>query len=127
MPAGPIAERHRRRADRVDVPLLRHRLRSDLLAAVAPDDVVEHVADVLRLVERRDDRADGVGADRVAALDELDELVDHGAGLGDARVVAGEREAVAAQRDRAAEPLAQRVEHAVADARRARPRPRSGR
>ena len=87
----------------------------DLLAAMAPDDVLEHVADVLRLVERSDDSADRVGADRVASLDQLDELVEHGPGLRDARLVAGQRQAVAAQRDRAAEPLAQRVEHAVAD------------
>ena len=86
--AGPgraDPERDRRGADRVDVALLRHRLRRDLLAAVPPDDVVEHVADVLRLVERRDDRADGVGPDRVPALDELDELVDHRPRLRDAR------------------------------------------
>ena len=51
---------------------------------MAPDDVLEDVADVGRLVERRDDRADGVGADRVATLDELDELVEDGAGLDDA-------------------------------------------
>ena len=64
----------------------------------------------------RGDRADRVGADRVAALDELDELVDDGARLGDPVAVAVERELVAAERDRAAEPLAQRVEHAVGDA-----------
>ena len=116
MPAGPIPNVTVDGADRVDVALLRHRLRGDLLAAMPPDDVVEHVADVLGLVERRDDGADRVGADRVAALDELDELVDDRARLGDARVVAVECQPVAAQRDRAAEPLTQRVEHAVADA-----------
>ena len=109
-------ERDRRGADRVDVALLRDGLRGDLLAAVPPDDVVEDVADVRRLVERRDDGADRVRADRVTALDELDELVDDRAGLRDALLVAVEREPVPAQRDRAAEPLAQRVEHAVADA-----------
>ena len=59
-------EGHRALADRVDVALLRHRLRRDLLAAVAPDDVVEDLAEVLRLVERRHDGADRVGADLVA-------------------------------------------------------------
>ena len=82
---------------------------------MTPDDVVEHVADVLGLVERSDDRADRVGPDRVPALDQLDELVDHGARFRDAGVVPGERQPVAAQRDRAAEALAQRVEHAVGD------------
>ena len=43
---------------------------------MAPDDVVEDVTDVLGLIERRDDGADRVGADLVAVLDELDELVD---------------------------------------------------
>ena len=116
VPAGPIPNVTVELADRVDVALLRHRLRGDLLAPVAPDDVVEDVADVLGLVERGDDRAHRVRADRVTALDELDELVDDRAGLGDTRVVTGEREPVAAERDRAAEPFAQRVEHAVADA-----------
>src|SRR5262249_13871287 len=63
------------------------------------------------------DRTDGVGPDLVTALHELDELVDHGASLGDALFVPLEREPVAAQRDRAAEPLSQRVEHPVLDAR----------
>ena len=80
-----------------------------------PDDVLEDVADVGRLVERRCNGADGVGPDRVATLDELHELVDDGARLGDPLAVAVERELVAAERDRAAEPVAQRVEHAVGD------------
>ena len=83
---------------------------------MAPDDVVEDVADVLRLVERAEHRVDGARADLVAALDQLDELVDDRARLGDARVVALERQLVPAQADRAVEPLAQRFEHAVADA-----------
>ena len=83
---------------------------------MTPDDVLEDVADVLGLVERRDDGADGVRADRVTALHQLDELVDDRPRLDDPLVVAVEGQPVAAQRDRAAEPLAQRVEHAVADA-----------
>ena len=104
-------------ADRVDVALLVDRLRRDLLAAVAPDDVLEDVADVLGLVERAEHGVDGDRADLVAALDQLDELVDDRARLGDARVVALERQLVAAQADRAVQPLAQRSEHAVPDAR----------
>ena len=84
---------------------------------MAPHDVVEHVADVLGLVECRHHRADRVGADRVAAFDELHELVDDRPRLGDARFVPGERQPVAAQRDRAAQPLPQRVEDAVGDTR----------
>jgi hypothetical protein len=83
---------------------------------VSPDDVLEHVADVGGLVERGHDRADGVRADRVAALDELDELVDHCPRLDHACLVPGQRQPVAAQRDRAPESRAERVEHAVADA-----------
>ena len=81
-----------------------------------PDDVLEDVADVGRLVERGGNGADRVGPDRVTTLDELDELVDDGARLGDTLALAVERELVAAERDRAAEPVAQRVEHAVGDA-----------
>ena len=42
------AERDRGAADRVDVPLLVDRLRRDLEVAVAPDDVVEHLARATR-------------------------------------------------------------------------------
>ena len=83
---------------------------------MAPDDVLEDVADVGRLVERGGDCADRVRPDRVATLDELDELVDDGARLGHAVALPVQRELVAAERDRAAEPVAQRVEHAVGDA-----------
>ena len=82
-----------------------------------PDDVVEDVADVLGLVERAEHGVDGARADLVPALDELDELVDDRAGLGDARVVALERQLVAAQADRAVQTLAQRAQHGVSDAR----------
>jgi hypothetical protein len=51
----------------------------------------------------------------VAALDHLDELVDDGAGLGHALVVALDRQPVAAQADRATQSVAERVEHAVAN------------
>ena len=117
VPAGPIAERDRVRADRVDVALLVDRLRRDLLAAVAPDDVLEDLADVLGLVERAEHGVDRARADLVAALDQLDELVDDRAGLGRRSVVALERQPVAAQADREPQPLAERVEHAVADGR----------
>ena len=72
---------------------------------------------VLGLVDRAEDGVDGAGADLLAALDELDELLDDRLRLGDLQVVAGEREAVSAQVDGAAEPVAERVEHSVADAR----------
>ena len=84
---------------------------------MAPDDVLEDVADVLRLVERAEHRVDRRWADLVPALDQLDELVDDRARLGDALVVALERQLVAAQADRAGQALAKRPEHAVADAR----------
>ena len=102
-------------ADRVDVALLRHGLRRDPLAAVRPDDVGEDLPDVLGLVDRGEDRVDRAGADLLPALDELDELLDDGAGLGHLQVITFEREPVAAQVDRAAEPLAERGEHAVTD------------
>ena len=51
---------------------------------MAPDDVVEDLAHVLHLVERGEHRADRVGPDLVAALDELHELVDDRARGGDA-------------------------------------------
>ena len=82
---------------------------------MAPHDVLEHVAEVLGLVERGEHRVDGVRPDVVAALHELDELVDDRAGLGDLRLVALDRELVAAEADRAAQPVAQRLEDAVAD------------
>ena len=81
-----------------------------------PDDVLEDVAHVLRLVERGEHGADRVGPDLMAALDELDELVDDRARGGDVLVVAAQRQPVPAQRDRAVEPLPQRVEDAVLDA-----------
>ena len=84
---------------------------------MAPDDVLEDLADVLRLVERGQDGVDGARADLVAALDQFGQLVDDGARLGDARVVAFDREPVPAQEQRDPEPLAQRVEDAVADGR----------
>ena len=84
---------------------------------MAPDDGVEDLAHVLVGLERAEHGVDRVRADLVAALDQLDELVDHLARLGDVRVVALERQLVAAQPDRALEALAQGVEHAVADPR----------
>ena len=87
-PGGADAEGDGALADRVDVALLRDGLRRDLLAAVRPDDVGEDLADVLRLVDRAEDRVDGAGADLLAALDELDELLDDRLRLGDLDVVA---------------------------------------
>ena len=62
-------------ADRVDVALLvARRARTDRLASMREHDVVEHLADVLRLLERAEDGVDRAGPDLVTALDELDEL-----------------------------------------------------
>ena len=49
------------------------------------------------------------------AFDQLDELVDDGPCLGHALVIALDREPVSAQANRAAQAVAQGVEHAVAD------------
>jgi hypothetical protein len=102
-------------ADRVDVALLRDCFRRDLFAAVAPDNVVEDLADVLRLLQRGHDCIDGRRADVVTALDEIGELVDNGSRLLDVWLVALDREPVAAQHDGAAKPFPKRAEHAVAD------------
>src|SRR5262249_25261178 len=104
-------------ADRIDIALLRDRLRRDLLAAVAPDDVAEDVLHALGLVERLHDSVDRRRPDFLPCLDELDELVHDGAPLSDAGVVAGDRQSVAAQEDLDLQTVAQRVEDAVADRR----------
>ena len=54
-------------------------------------------------------------ADLVAALDELDELVDHRARVGDVLLVALEGQLVAAQAHGAVEALLERIEDAVRD------------
>ena len=116
VPAGPIPNVTVQFADRVDVALLRDRLRRDLLAAMRPDEILEDLADVRRLVDCAEDRVDGACADLLPALDELDELLDDRLRLRDLHVVAGQREPVSAQIDGAAEPLPQGVEYPVADA-----------
>ncbi len=80
-----------------------------------PDHVREDVLHVLGLVDRVEDGIDRRGADVLAGLDQLHELVDDCAGLGDVGAVPGDRQAVAAKEDRALEPVAESVEHAVAD------------
>ena len=62
-----------------------------------------------------DDGADGVRPDLVPALDQLDELVHDRARGGDPVVGPLDRQLVPAQAERAVQPVAQRVEHAVAD------------
>src|ERR687892_590108 len=113
----PHRERHRPLANGVDVALLVDGLRRDLLAAVTPDDVLEDVAYVFRLVEGREHGADRVRSDLVTALDELDELLDDCARRDDVLVVAVESEPIPAEGDRRAEPLSERVQHAVLHAR----------
>jgi hypothetical protein len=100
--------------DGVDVALLVDGFRRDALAPVAPDDIFEDLAQVLRLVDRCEYRVDGARIDLVATLDELAELVDHRAGLGDVGVGAFDRQPVPAQQDRAAEPVAEGVQDTVA-------------
>ena len=87
---------------------------------MAPDHVAEDVLNVLGLVDGVEDGVHRGGADLLPGLDELDQLVDDRAGLGDVDVVAADREAVSAQEDRALEPVAERVEDAVADRRQLR-------
>jgi len=82
---------------------------------VAPDDVAEHDLHVLGLIDRVQDGVDGPRADLLARLDQLDELVDDCARLGDVDVVALDGQAVAPQQDRAVEPIPQRVQDPVAD------------
>ena len=82
---------------------------------MAPDHVAEDVLDVLGLVDRVEDCVHRRGPDLLAGLDELDELVDDRARLGDVDVVARDRQPVPAQQDGALEAVAERVEHAVAD------------
>ena len=82
-----------------------------------PDDVLEDLADVLGLVERVQDGVDGAGADLLPALDELDELLDDGARGAHLLVGAVERQPVAAEVDRDAEPLTEEeIEEIVDDA-----------
>ena len=55
---GPDGERDRVVANRVHVAFLVDGLGGDLLATVSPDDVVEHLADVLCLLEGAEDGVD---------------------------------------------------------------------
>ena len=107
-----------RPADRVDVALLHDRLRRDLLAAVAPDDLVEDLADVrsrprARRAPRRRCARRSRGRPRRARRARRA----RSRASATCCVVAFERQLVAAQPDGAVEPLAQRVEHAVGDPR----------
>ena len=83
---------------------------------MTPDHVLEDVAYVLALLQHAQHGVDRAGADLMAALDEFDELPDDGTRLCDALILALDGQAVAAQSDRAAEPVAKRLEDAVADA-----------
>src|SRR5439155_14933727 len=85
----------------------------DLLAAMAPHDVLEHFADVLRLVERRQHGANGFRPALVTSHDGLDQLFHDRPGGGSMSLVTVQGQPVPAQADRALEPLAERVENAV--------------
>ena len=82
---------------------------------MAPDDVAEELLDVLGLVDRVQHRVHGRWTDRLSGLDELDQLVQDGAGLRHVDVVALDRHAVSAEADRAVEAVAQGFDDAVAD------------
>src|SRR5215831_12441656 len=112
---GADPEGDRAVPNRVDVALLCHRLRGDLLAAVPPDDVAEDVLDALGLVERLDDGVDRRRSDLLTRLDQFDELLDDGARLSDAHVLTVDRQPVPSQKDVDLQPVAQRIEDAVAD------------
>ena len=110
--------------DRLDCTI---RLRGNQLTLEGDDDDVAEARSVIdelvELVEGGHDvgsqtvdaehGVDRLRADLVAALDQLDELVDHRARLGDVVVVALQRQLVAPEPDRAVEPVAQGLEHPV--------------
>ncbi len=84
---------------------------------MAPDDVLEDVAEILGLVERRQHCVNRARSDLVSAFDEPGQLVDHRSRLGDLGIGPLDREAVAPQEDRAAEALPKRAENAVVESR----------
>ena len=106
--------------DRVDVALLRDGLRRDLLAAVTPHDVAEDGLHVLGLIDRVQHGVNRPRPDLLAGLDELDELVHDSTRLGHVDVVARDCEPVSTQENRALQPVAERIEDAVADCRQLR-------
>ena len=107
-------ERHRGAPDRVDVALLVERLRRDLLAAMTPDDVVQHVGAGDAGIEHATERLDRLRADREPLLDECTELLDHDRGAAEPIVGSLDEHLVAAQVHRTAEPLREGGEHAIA-------------
>src|SRR3954471_20100765 len=113
---GADAEGDRVAADRVDVALLRDALGRDLQRPVAPDDVLEHPRGRLVRVERAGDRGDRALGDLVALRDELGHLAHDLLGGGHRRLVALERDDVAAQEDVGLEGALERLEHRVAAA-----------
>ncbi len=117
VPAGPTPKVMVELADAVDVALLVDGLGRDAQAAVAPDDVLEHLGGRLVRVQRAGDGADRAGPDLVAARDQVGELA-HDA-LARARLIlrALQREQVAAQEDAALQMALQRAQHGVLAAR----------
>ena len=83
---------------------------------MAPHDVLEDFTDILALVEHAEDGVHGARADLVSALEQVDELA-HDGSRAHALVLPLDRQLVAAEADRAAQPVAEGVEDAVADAR----------
>ena len=80
---------------------------------MAPDDVLEHLARRLRLVEHAGDRLDRRGPDVVPARDELGQLAHDRRGELHRLGVAVERDHVAAQEDVGAQVLLERLEDLV--------------
>ena len=111
VPAGPIAEGDRVRADRVDVALLADGPRHDARRAVAPDHVVEH----LRGRALAGQQPDHAGERRLVdgGLRERAELVEHAHAAFDRVLLTVERQQVAAQVGTQPESLLEREQHRV--------------
>src|SRR5262249_32818909 len=90
------------------------RLGRDLLAAVAPDDVVQDVHRAALGGEHAGHGLDGLRPDGEALLHELGELLEHDPHLAERSVVALDGDLVAAQVHLAAEALGDRVQQAIA-------------
>ena len=104
-------------ADRIHVTLLIHGLRRDLDAAVSPDDVVEDLRRALLGVHRTRHRADRRRRELVTALDQVDQLLDHGRGVANLALVPVQGQNVPAQAQVAADPALELTEHGVLGAR----------
>ena len=117
MPAGPTPKVIVFAADRVHVALLVDRLGGHPQAAVAPDDVLEHPRGRLVRVERTRHRRDRPRADLMTARDQLGELAHDALAGVRLRLLAVERQQVAAQEHLALQMRLERAQHGVLAAR----------